>query len=115
MHVCKQIGLDTKEADALMVLEAFHCKLDAAKAEYAKLAKTTRKNTKEQKEKDENPVPDVKKKAKKMREKGENPAPDINFDASTLATANKSCKERKQRLLLQWKEQSPSTLWKSSL
>ena len=54
MHVCKQISLDTKDTNAMMVLESAYCKLDAAKAKYAKLAKTTRKNTKEQKEKDEN-------------------------------------------------------------
>ena len=31
VHVCKQIGLDMKYADAAMVLEAAYCKLDAMK------------------------------------------------------------------------------------
>ena len=35
MHVCKQISLDTKKANAMMVLEAAYCKLDAAKVCYA--------------------------------------------------------------------------------
>ena len=39
MHVCKQLGLETKEADAMIVLEAAYCKLDAAKAEYNKLSR----------------------------------------------------------------------------
>ena len=47
MHVSKQIGLNTKEANAMMVLKAVSCKLDAAKVEYAKLEKTPRKNMKE--------------------------------------------------------------------
>ena len=32
LHICKQLGLQTKEADAMMALEAAYCKLDAAKA-----------------------------------------------------------------------------------
>ncbi len=59
MHVCKQLGLETKEADAIMALEVAYCKLDAAKAEYAKLAKTIKKNSKEQKEKIEKPASNV--------------------------------------------------------
>ena len=39
LHVCKQLGLETKEANAMMVLEAAYCKLDAAKAEYSKLSR----------------------------------------------------------------------------
>ena len=39
MHICKQLGLETKEANTMMVLEAAYCELDAAKAEYAKLRK----------------------------------------------------------------------------
>ena len=37
MHVCKQIDLETTEANAMMALEAAYCKLDATKTEYAKL------------------------------------------------------------------------------
>ena len=47
MHVCKQLGLETKEADAMMALEAAYCKLDAAKAEYSKLAKDAKQNAKD--------------------------------------------------------------------
>ena len=39
MHVCKQLGLETEEANAMMALEAAYCKLDAAKAEYNKLSR----------------------------------------------------------------------------
>ena len=98
MHVCKQIGLDTKEANAMMALEAAQCELNATKAEYAKLARTTKKNTKLQKEKDENQASNVQKKAKELKEKGENPAPDINIDASILAAAKKACKEATKKM-----------------
>ena len=70
-HVCKQNSLDTKEANVIMALEAVYCELDATKVENTMLAKTIRKNTKEQKENDENPAPNVQKKAKKPKEKGE--------------------------------------------
>ena len=46
MHVCKQIGLDTNYADASMLLEAAYCKLDAAKTDYAQLAKATKRRQK---------------------------------------------------------------------
>ena len=98
MDVCKQINLDTKEATAMLVLEAAYCKLDALKAEYTQLVKTTRMKTKEQKEKDENPAPDVKKKTKKQKEKGENPAPDVNVDATIIATAKKVHKEAAKKV-----------------
>ena len=68
MHVCKQISLDTKEASAMMVLEAAYCELDAAKVEYAKLEKITRENMKKQKDKHENLAPNVQKKARKQKE-----------------------------------------------
>ncbi len=42
-HVCKQIGLDTNYANAMMAPEAVYFKLDAAKTEYAQLAKATKK------------------------------------------------------------------------
>ncbi len=32
MHVCKQLGLENEEVNALMALEAAYCNLDAAKA-----------------------------------------------------------------------------------
>ncbi len=35
MHVCKQLGLEEEEVNALMALEAAYCTLDATKAEYA--------------------------------------------------------------------------------
>ena len=66
--------------------------------ESAKLATTTRKNTKEQKEKVENPAPNVKKKAKEQKEKIENPAPDISIDASTLSAARKSYNEATKKV-----------------
>ena len=53
MHVCNQIGLETKEANAMMVLEDAYCKLDVAKAEYAKQAKNANQKAKEAKEKEE--------------------------------------------------------------
>ena len=59
MQVCKQFGLDTNEADSTMELDAAYCMLEAAKAEYDKLAKNMKKNAKEQKEKGENPDPDA--------------------------------------------------------
>ncbi len=47
IHVFKQLGLETKEADAMMALEAAYCKLDAAKVEYAKQkAKNAKQKTK---------------------------------------------------------------------
>ncbi len=98
MHVCKQIGLDTKEANAMMVLEAASCELDDAKAEYAKLVKTTGKNTKERKEKDDNPALNVKKKVKEQKEKGENPAPDVNVNATILAAVKKAHKEATKKV-----------------
>ena len=51
MHVCKQLGLETKEADAMMAIEAAHCKLDAAKAEHATLTKNSKQKAKEAKKK----------------------------------------------------------------
>ena len=81
-----------------MVLEAAYCKLDVAKMEYAKLARITKKSTKEQKEKDGNPAPDVQNKAKEPKEKGENPVPGININASTLAAAKKACKEATKKV-----------------
>ena len=53
MHVCKQIGLETEEADAMMALEAAYCKLDAANAEYTKLYKEAKQKARD---KDENPA-----------------------------------------------------------
>ncbi len=45
MHICKQMGIDTKEVNAMMALEATYCKLNSVKMEYTLLVKTTRKNT----------------------------------------------------------------------
>ena len=52
MHVWKQLSLETKEADVMMALEAAYCKLDAAKVEYAKLAKNAMQKAKEAKKKE---------------------------------------------------------------
>ena len=60
--------------NVLMVLEAAHCKLDAAKTEYAQLAKAT-------------------KKAKDQKQKGVNPDSDVNTMSSLLAAAKTACKE----------------------
>ena len=75
MHVYKQIGLDMNYANATMVLDTAYFELDDAKTEYAQLAKATKKNAKEQKE------------------KGANPNPDINATSSPLATAKAACEE----------------------
>ncbi len=42
-----------------LILEAAYWKLEATKVEYTKLAKTTKKKAMEQKEKVENPDPDM--------------------------------------------------------
>ena len=55
------------------------------------MARTTKKNTKEQKEKNRNLAPDVLKMAKEPKEKGENPVPDVNVDVYTLAATKKAC------------------------
>ncbi len=49
------------------MLEAAYCKLDATKAEYAKLAKNAMQKAKEAKEKEETPALEGKKKAKELR------------------------------------------------
>ena len=61
MHVCKQLGLETKEANAMMALEAAYCKLDAAKGEYTKLVKNAKQKAKEAKEKEETLATEAKK------------------------------------------------------
>ena len=58
MHVSKQLGLETKEADAMMALEAAYCKLYAAKAEYSKLTKEAKQKAKDVRDRDENPAPE---------------------------------------------------------
>ena len=67
MHVCKQLGLETEEANAMMALEAAYCKLDAAKAEYTKLSRNPKQKVKESKEKEETPAPESRKKAKEPK------------------------------------------------
>ena len=71
MHIYKQLGLETKEADAMMVLEAAYCKLDAAKVEYAKLANSAKQKAKDSKDKEETPAPEGKKKAKEPKEQAD--------------------------------------------
>ncbi len=73
--MCKQMGLDMDYADALMVLEAAYCQLDAAKTEYAQLVKATKKRVKDQKE------------------KGANLDPDVNATSSPLTAVKTTCKE----------------------
>ena len=68
MHVCKQLGLKTKEVNAMMALEAAYHKLDAAKAEYAKLAKSAKQKAKDSKDKEETSAPEGKKKTKEPKE-----------------------------------------------
>ena len=67
MHVCKLLGLETEDANAMMVLEAAYCELDATKAEYAKLAKNAKKKAKEAKEKEETPALEGEKKAREPK------------------------------------------------
>jgi hypothetical protein len=90
MHVCKQLGLETKEANAMMVLEAAYCKLDAAKAEYTKLSKEAKQNAQDM---GENPAPESQKKMKDPKDKTDNSAPDITAVATALEAAKKACEE----------------------
>ena len=62
MHICKQLGLETKEAGAMMALEAAYCELDAAKVEYA----NAKQKMKDWKEKEETLDPESRKKAKEL-------------------------------------------------
>ena len=64
MHICKQLGLETKEANAMMVLEAAYCELDAAKVKYVKLEKSSKQKAKNSKEKEETLAPESRKKAR---------------------------------------------------
>ena len=98
MHVCKQLGLETKEANAMMALEAAYCKLDAAKAKYAKLAKNAKQKAKDSKEKEETPAPESMKKAREPKEQADISTPDIIANTPTLATAKKSCKEATKKV-----------------
>ena len=41
MHVCKQLGLEEEEVNALLALEVAYCTLDDAKAEYAEAKECT--------------------------------------------------------------------------
>ena len=77
MHVCKQLGLETKEADAMMALEAAYCKLDAAKTEYTKLSRETKQKAQDR---DENPAPESQKKTKDPKDKTDNSAPDVTAE-----------------------------------
>lgn len=74
VYIFKQLGLDTDFANASVAVEVIYSKLYAAKAEFAELAKVTKKKAKEEKEKDANPDPDD------------------NQTSSTLADAKKACK-----------------------
>ena len=106
MHVCKQLGLETKEANAMMTLEAAYCKLDAAKVEYAKLAKSAKQKAKDLKDKEETPAPEGKKKAREPKEQADILAPDVIANAAALDAAKKACEPRrskKQSLLFQWR------------
>ena len=65
MHICKQLGFEIEEADAMMALEAAYCELDATKAEYAKLVKCAKQKEKDSKDKGETPAPEGKNKRTK--------------------------------------------------
>ncbi len=93
MQVCKQLCLETKEANAMMVLEAAYFELDAIKAEYTKLAKSAKQKAKDLKDKEETPAPEGKKKAKEPKEQADILAPDVIANTPTLAAAKKACKE----------------------
>ena len=89
--MCKQIGLDTDYTNAVMVLEAAYCKLDAKKMEYYQLVKGPKKEAKDQKE------------------KGANLDPDVNDPSSPLAAAKTACKGaarkvEEAKLLSQWQD-----------
>ena len=58
------LDIEAKVANAMMVLEAAYCKLDAVKVENAKLAKNAKQKAKEAKEKEETPALEGKKKAR---------------------------------------------------
>ena len=81
MHICKQLGLKTKEADAMMVLEAAYCKLDAAKAEYNELSREAKQRARDR---DENSAPESQKKTKDPKDKTDNSAPDVTADRIAL-------------------------------
>ena len=98
LHVCKQLGLETQEADAMMVLEAAYCKLDAAKAEYAKLAKNTKQKAKDLKEKEETPAQKGKKNARESKEQAYILAPGGISNKPTLAAAKKAHKEAAKKV-----------------
>ena len=95
MHVCKQLGLETKEADAMMALEAAYCKLDAAKAEYTKLS---RKAKQKARDRDDNPAPEGQKKMADSKDKTDNSAPDITADTIALEAAKKARKEANKKV-----------------
>ena len=88
LHVCKQLGLETKEADAMMALEAADCKRDGAKAEYSKLLREAKQKTRDR---DDNPAPDSQKKANDPRDKTNNSAPGVTANAAALEAAKKAC------------------------
>ena len=93
IHVCKQLGPETKESDDMMALEAAYCKLDATKGEYA----NAKQKVKNSKKKEETPAPESRKKAKEPQEQADAQAPDIIADASTLAADKKVHKEPSRR------------------
>ncbi len=89
IHVCKQLGLENEEINALMALEAAYCNLDAAKAEYAE----AKQKAQEGRERDENPAPESRKKAKDPKDKTNNSAPDVTANTAGLDTAKKACED----------------------
>ena len=94
----KQLGLETKEANAMMVLEAAYSELDAAKVEYTKHARNSKQKAKDAKEKEETPAPDGKKKARELKEQTGILAPDDITNTPTLAAAKKACKEAAKKV-----------------
>ena len=98
-HICKQLGLETKEANAMMALEAAYRRLNATKAEYAKLMKSAKQKAKDSKDKEETPAPESKKKAKELKEQADVWAPDIIANTPTLSAAKKAHEAHCKRIV----------------
>ena len=98
MHVCKQLGLETKEADAMMVLEAAYCKLDAAKAEYSKLSRRPSRRLKTSETGMRTRLLKAKRRQRTERDKTNNLAADIITDAAALDAAKKACDDAAKKV-----------------
>ena len=99
MHLYKQLDLETEEDNAMMALQAAYCKLDAAKAEYSKLAKEAKQKAKDVRDRDQNPSPESQKKAREPKDKTNMSAPDIiaNAAAFMLPRSMRRCGQEGRR------------------